>query len=126
MTPEYARNTEEILRRVQGGILEMPGLRLTQTQACRMWGLQRAACNALLGAVGGCKFFFSHPPNGRFLPVLYRPVPVMDPIGWGHPHQKKNPGRGYRAQLFPPLVEDPPLPGLKRNFFPGEPTSAMG
>jgi hypothetical protein len=44
MTPEYARATEEVLRRVQGEFLEMPGLRLTRAQACRMWGLDPASC----------------------------------------------------------------------------------
>ena len=28
-------------QRVQGEFLEMPGLRLTQPQACRLWGLDR-------------------------------------------------------------------------------------
>ena len=56
MTPEYARTTEEVLRRVQGEFLEMPGLRLTEAQACRMWGLDPASCGALLGALVDAKF----------------------------------------------------------------------
>ncbi len=58
MTPEYARTTEEALRRVQGEFLEMPGLRLTEAQACRMWGLEKAACEALLGALVDAKFLY--------------------------------------------------------------------
>jgi hypothetical protein len=58
MTQEYARATEEVLRRVQGEFLEMPGLRLTRAQACRMWGLDPASCEALLGALVDAKFLF--------------------------------------------------------------------
>ena len=58
MTPEYVRTTEEVLRRVKGEFLEMPGLRLTGAQACRMWGLEPASCDALLGALVDAKFLF--------------------------------------------------------------------
>ena len=58
MTPEYARTTEEVLRRVQGEFLEMPGLRLTEAQARRMWGLDAASCGALLGALVDAQFLF--------------------------------------------------------------------
>jgi len=47
---------DEVLRRVQGGDMEMPGLRLTTAQAQRLWGLDRAACDALLGALVDAKF----------------------------------------------------------------------
>jgi hypothetical protein len=36
----------------------MPGLRLTTAQAQRLWGLDRAACDALLGALVDAKFLF--------------------------------------------------------------------
>jgi len=49
---------EDVLRRVQGEYLEMPGLRLTAAQAQRMWGLDRAACDAVLGALVDAKFLF--------------------------------------------------------------------
>ena len=39
MTPELPRATEDVLRRVQGEFLEMPGLRLTEAQARRLWNL---------------------------------------------------------------------------------------
>ena len=38
--------TDDVLRRVQGEFLEMPGLRLTQAQARRLWGLEASACEA--------------------------------------------------------------------------------
>jgi hypothetical protein len=48
----------EVLQRVQGEYIEMPGLRLTTAQAQRLWGLDRAACDALLGALVDAKFLF--------------------------------------------------------------------
>jgi len=49
---------DDVLRRVQGEFLEMPGLRLTAAQAQRLWGLDRAACDTLLGALVDAKFLF--------------------------------------------------------------------
>jgi hypothetical protein len=50
--------TEDVLRRVQGEFLEMPGLRLTEPQARRLWGLDASSCAALLGALVDAKFLF--------------------------------------------------------------------
>ena len=47
---------DDVLRRVQGEYMEMPGLRLTTAQAQRLWGLDRAACDALLEALVDAKF----------------------------------------------------------------------
>lgn len=47
---------DDVLRRVQGEYTEMPGLRLTPAQAQRLWGLDRAACDTLLGALVDSKF----------------------------------------------------------------------
>lgn len=49
---------DDVLRRVQGEFNEMPGLRLTAAQAQRLWGLDRAACDTLLGALVDAKFLF--------------------------------------------------------------------
>ena len=49
---------DDILRRVQGEYIEMPGLRLTPAQAQRLWGLDRAACDTLLGKLVEEKFLF--------------------------------------------------------------------
>jgi hypothetical protein len=67
MTPEQ-RATEEVLRRVQGEFLEMPGLRLTEPQARRLWGLDAASCDALLGALVEAKFLF-RTRDGAFMRV---------------------------------------------------------
>ena len=58
MTPEPAAHTEAVLLRVKGEFLEMPGLRLTEAQARRLWGLDRDSCAALLGALIDANFLF--------------------------------------------------------------------
>lgn len=57
---------DDVLRRVQGEYIEMPGLRLTTAQAQRLWGLDRAACDALLGALVDAKFL-SRTRDGAFM-----------------------------------------------------------
>lgn len=47
---------EDVLQRIQGEYLEMPGLRLTTAQAQRLWGLQRDVCEALLAALVDSRF----------------------------------------------------------------------
>lgn len=49
---------DDVLNRVRGEYTEMPGLRLTTAQAQRLWGLDQAACDALLGALVDAKFLF--------------------------------------------------------------------
>jgi hypothetical protein len=39
---------DDILRRIRGEYLEMPGLRLTSAQARRLWALDAALCGELL------------------------------------------------------------------------------
>jgi hypothetical protein len=39
---------EEILRRIRGEYLEMPGLRLTDVQAQRLWALDARTCASVL------------------------------------------------------------------------------
>jgi hypothetical protein len=68
MSPEPTRTNEEVLRRVQGEFLEMPGLRLTKPQARRLWGLDAAQCDALLGALVEMNFLF-RTRDGAFMRV---------------------------------------------------------
>ena len=56
----------DVLRRVQGEYIEMPGLRLTTAQAQRLWGLDRAVCDALLGTLVETKFL-SRTRDGAFV-----------------------------------------------------------
>jgi hypothetical protein len=56
--PVQKQALDDVLQRVQGEYIEMPGLRLTTAQAQRLWNLDRAACDALLGALVDAKFLF--------------------------------------------------------------------
>jgi len=68
MTPEHVTTTDEMLRRVRGEFLEMPGLRLTEAQARRLWGLDEAACGAVLGRLLDAKFLF-RTRDGAFMRI---------------------------------------------------------
>ena len=70
MTPESLLAMDDVLQRVQGEFLEMPGLRLTEPQARRLWGLDAASCGALLGALIDAKFLF-RTRDGAFMRVEY-------------------------------------------------------
>jgi len=49
---------EHILQRVRGEFLEMPGLRLTDAQAQRLWGLDAQTCSVVLDTLISCRFLF--------------------------------------------------------------------
>ena len=68
MAPEQHRPTDDVLRRVQCEFLEMPGLRLTRAQARRLWGLESAVCDALLGVLVDANFLFQT-RDGAFMRV---------------------------------------------------------
>jgi hypothetical protein len=57
---------EDVLQRIQGEFIEMPGLCLTAAQAQRLWGLERAVCDKLLGALVDAKFL-SRTRDGAFI-----------------------------------------------------------
>ena len=57
---------DDVLQRIQGEFVEMPGLRLTAAQAQRLWGLERDVCDALLGALVDAKFL-SQTRDGAFI-----------------------------------------------------------
>jgi hypothetical protein len=68
MTPENTRSIDEVLRRVQSEFLEMPGLRLTEPQARRLWGLDSVWCEAVLDALVDAKFLFKT-RSGAFMRI---------------------------------------------------------
>ena len=79
MAPERHHSTEDdVLRRVQGEFLEMPGLRLTVPQARRLWGLDAVSCDALLGALVDARFLFKT-RDGAFMRVEHA-TPVRTSI----------------------------------------------
>ena len=57
---------DEVLQRIQGEFVEMPGLCLTAAQAQRLWGLEREVCDALLGALVDARFL-SRTRDGAFV-----------------------------------------------------------
>jgi len=71
---EGLSNIEEILRRIQGEFLEMPGLCLTEAQACRLWGLDATMCSALFDALVAARFL-CRTRDGAFMHIEHaRPV----------------------------------------------------
>jgi hypothetical protein len=77
-------STDDVLRRVKGEFLEMPGLRLTEPQARRLWGLDAASCGALLEILVEANFLF-RTRDGAFMRVEYV-APVRPPF-----RSRKNP-----------------------------------
>lgn len=59
---------DDVLQRIQGEFVEMPGLRLTAPQAQRLWGLERDVCDALLKALVDAKFL-SRTRDGAFIRI---------------------------------------------------------
>jgi hypothetical protein len=67
--PEVPR--DEMLRRISGEYLEMPGLRLTCEQAQRLWGLDHDTCSELLAElVASC--FLARSADGRYIRLADR------------------------------------------------------
>jgi hypothetical protein len=70
---EASRGIQEMVRRIRGEFLEMPGLRLTSQDARRLWRLDETACDAVLGALVDARFlaktrdgaFVRHDGNSR-------------------------------------------------------------
>ena len=50
------RAFEQLVKRVKGEFVEMPGLRLTIEQGSRLWGLERDQCETLLHSLVHRKF----------------------------------------------------------------------
>jgi len=59
---------EEWLRRAKSEFVEMPGLRLTEPQARRLWGLDQASCSRLLDTLVETRFL-CRTRGGMFLRV---------------------------------------------------------
>lgn len=69
-----SEHTAALLSRIKSEFLEMPGLRLNEQQARRMWGLDAAACSSLLAALVAAKFLFQT-RDGSFMRIE-RAAPV--------------------------------------------------
>ena len=55
-----------LLARVQSEYLEIPGLKLTEAQARRLWGLDRNTCSAVLSTLI-MRGFLKRSANGSYL-----------------------------------------------------------
>jgi hypothetical protein len=75
--------SEDVMRRVRGEFLEMPGMRLTEAQARRLWNLDAASCQALLTALVDSKFLFQT-PEGAFMRIE-QGRPAQPPV---RPHSR--------------------------------------
>ena len=79
MTPDPARHDDDdVLHRVQGEFLEMPGLRLSEPQARRLWGLDAEQCAALLGTLVDAKFLV-RTRDGAFMMTEHATLSVLRP-----------------------------------------------
>jgi hypothetical protein len=47
---------QDVVHRIRGEYLEMPGLRLTAAQARRLWRLDESSCEAVLDALVDARF----------------------------------------------------------------------
>jgi hypothetical protein len=57
---------QDVVRRIRGEFLEMPGLRLTPEQARRLWRLDESSCEAVLGALVDARFL-ARTRDGAFI-----------------------------------------------------------
>jgi hypothetical protein len=51
----------QLLERIRGEFLEMPGMKLTTAQACRLWNLKEVQCREALDALIADGFLFRTP-----------------------------------------------------------------
>ena len=77
---------EQMLRRIQGEFLEMPGLQLTCRQAQRLWNLDAVVCESLLAALVDVRFLvqtsdglFTHASSSTIRGSGDRAAAVMAP-----------------------------------------------
>jgi hypothetical protein len=58
--------SRELIGRIRGEFLEMPGLKLSLQQACRLWNLSASACCEALDALRAEGFLYQT-PSGAFI-----------------------------------------------------------
>ena len=70
-----------LLRRVRAEYHEMPGLRLTLTQAARLWSLDRSTCAALLDVLVS-REFLAQTVDGSYVPADGGPSRTAGALEW--------------------------------------------
>ena len=63
---DSSRGVQELVLRIRGEFMEMPGLRLTVEQARRLWRLDNTVCDAVLSALVDAHFL-AITPDGKFV-----------------------------------------------------------
>ena len=58
--------SRELIGRIRGEFTEMPGLKLSLQQACRLWSLSAGACREALDALRAEGFLYQT-PSGAFI-----------------------------------------------------------
>jgi phage FluMu protein Com len=58
--------SRELIGRIRGEFIEMPGLKLSFQQACRLWNLSATACREALDALRAEGFLYQT-PSGAFI-----------------------------------------------------------
>lgn len=61
----HVSEVDDVLLRVRGEYLEMPGLRLTPAQAQRLWGLDATATESIIQVLVDARFL-RRAPDGTF------------------------------------------------------------
>ena len=87
---------EQLLRRVRGEYLEMPGLKLSCLQAQRLWAMDEQTCAEILSSLTEARFLQQQPDGTYSRPVdgpVAFPAPRMARAGRSHP-----PTRAARPQ----------------------------
>ena len=69
---------EQLLRRVRGEYLEMPGLKLTCLQAQRLWALDEQTCAEILDSLTEARFLHRQ-HDGAYARLVDGPVPFPMP-----------------------------------------------
>lgn len=86
-SPSQTAARSELLLRIRAEYAQLPGLKLTAPQARRLWGPDRAACDAALDALVKAKFL-SRTREGLFVltPTLRfkQQAPGCNPQSSGH------------------------------------------
>ena len=74
--PDIAR--EQLLRRVRGEYLEMPGLKLTLLQAQRLWAMDEQTCGEILDSLTEVRFLHRQ-HDGTYARLFDGPVAFPAP-----------------------------------------------
>jgi hypothetical protein len=76
MNTNQMMSLESLAVRIRGEYCEMPGLRLTVAQGCRLWQLDASTCEALLEQLVREAFLYKT-PNGAYIALSLTAAPQL-------------------------------------------------